>query len=40
MEATLMVTELEDIQAPSDAKDFVEGFAIGIGLVAAFAALC
>jgi hypothetical protein len=40
MAHTLAMTELETIQAPSDAKDFVEGFAIGIGLVAAFAALC
>ncbi len=40
MARTLTITELETIQAPSDAKDFVEGFAIGIGLVAAFAALC
>ena len=28
-------TPLDNIEAPSSAKDFVEGFAIGIGTVAA-----
>jgi hypothetical protein len=40
MAHTLAMTELESIQAPSAAKDFIEGFAIGIGIVAAVVALC
>jgi hypothetical protein len=40
MAQTLAMTELESIQAPSAAKDFIEGFAIGIGIVAAVVALC
>lgn len=33
------LVELETIDAPSDAKDFVEGFAIGLGVVVGIAAL-
>jgi hypothetical protein len=40
MAGTLAMTELESIQAPSAAKDFIEGFAIGIGIVAAIVACC
>lgn len=35
MSNTLMIEELEQIVAPSDAWDFVEGFAIGLGIVVA-----
>jgi hypothetical protein len=35
----LQMELLEDVAAPGDAKDFVEGVAIGIGIVAAGAAI-
>lgn len=40
MGATLAMTELETIQAPSEAKDYIEGVAIGLGIMMAFVVLC
>lgn len=35
----LRIEELESIEAPDDARDFIEGVAIGLGIVAAIVAL-
>lgn len=40
MGGTLVMTELETIQAPSEAKEYIEGFAIGLGIAMAFVVLC
>lgn len=34
------VIELDLIEAPSSARDFVEGFAVGLGIVAFFCGGC
>ena len=34
------IAELEMIEAPSAARDFIEGFAIGLGIIAFFCGGC